>query len=183
MTLEAFYYISQIVAVIAIFGSLVFVGLQMRAQARETRYGTMNQILTDYDQILSAWSNDPVAAQDYFAGTAGGLEAIPTERRAAQIFLLSRVLRVYERAYIQRAAGRLGDDAWESIHGAVEPATSGTHFKEYWRTRKTSFSSAFVAHVDKEMARSQPISFPQTFYAASAAPVQASSPETPNAQP
>ena len=183
MTLEDIYYISQIIAAVAIFGSLVFVGLQMRAQTRETRYGTMNQILTDYDQILSAWSNDPVAAQDYFVGTAGGLEAIPADRRAAQVFLLSRVLRVYERAYIQRAAGRLGDDAWESIHGAVGPATSGNHFKEYWRTRKTSFSSAFVAHVDKEMERTQLIAFPQTFYAASAAPDQPSSPEAQSSKP
>jgi hypothetical protein len=182
MTLEEIYYVSQIVAALMIFASLVFVGLQMRAQARETRYSTMNQILTDYDQILSGWSNDPVAAQDYFIGSAGGLEAIQADRRAAQIFLLARVLRVYERAYIQRAAGRLGDDAWESIHGAVGPATAGNHFKEYWQTRKTSFSSAFVAHVDKEMARTHPIAFPQTFYAANAGPAQPSSSESGSAQ-
>ena len=177
MTLEEIYYVSQIAAAVAIFGSLVFVGLQMRAQTQEARYGTMNQILTDYDQILSAWSNDPAAAQDYFTGVTGGLEALTPERRGAHIFLISRLLRFYERAYIQRAAGRLGDDAWESIHLGVGPATAGKSFKEYWQTRKTFFSSDFVAHVDKEMERTHPIAFPQTFYAA-AAPVQPNSPET-----
>ena len=164
MTLEETYYISQIVAVIAIFGSLIFVGLQLRAQTRETRYSTMNQILTDYDQILGAWSNDPRAAQDYFAGVNGGLEAVPLERRAAHIFLVSRLLRLYERAYIQREAGRLGDEA---IHRGVEPATAGKSFKEYWQSRKAFFSPAFVAYVDKEMERNQPIAFPRTFYASS----------------
>jgi hypothetical protein len=183
MTLEAIYYISQIVAVVGIFASLIFVGLQMRAQTRETRYGTMNQILTDYDQILSAWSNDPLAAQDYFAGVNGGLEAVPLERRAAHIFLVSRLLRLYERAYIQRGAGRLGDDAWEAIHRGVEPATAGKSFKEYWQSRKAFFSPAFVAFVDKEMQRNQPIAFPQNFYAASPAPVQPASSETQSPQP
>ena len=168
MTLEELYYVSQIVAVIAIFGSLIFVGLQLRAQTRETRYSTMNQILTDYDQILGAWSNDPLAAQDYFAGVNGGLEAVPLERRAAHIFLVSRLLRLYERAYIQREAGRLGNDAWEAIHRGVEPATAGKSFKEYWQSRKTFFSPAFVAYVDKEMELNQPIAFPRTFYASSA---------------
>ena len=37
MTLEEIYYISQIVAVIAIFCSLIFVGLQMRQSARNQR--------------------------------------------------------------------------------------------------------------------------------------------------
>lgn len=183
MTLEELYYVSQIVAALMIFASLVFVGLQMRAQTRETRYSTMNQILTDYDQILSAWSNDPLAAQDYFAGVNGGLEAVPLERRAAHIFLVSRLLRLYERAHIQRAARRLGDDAWESIHRGVEPATMGKSFKEYWQSRKAGFSPAFVAFVDKEMERNQPIAFPLTFYAASAAPARPALSETQSAQP
>jgi hypothetical protein len=183
MTLEELAYVSQIVGVFAVFGSLIFVGLQMRAQTRETRYGTMNQILTDYDQILSAWSNDPLAAQDYFAGVNGGLEAISVERRAAHIFLVSRLLRLYERAHIQRTAGRLGDDAWEAIHRGVEPATAGKSFKEYWQSRKAFFSPAFVAFVDKEMERNQPITFPQNFYAASPAPARSASSETQSPQP
>lgn len=183
MTLEELAYLSQIIGVFAVFGSLIFVGLQMRAQTREARYGTMNQILTDYDQILSAWSNDPAAAQDYFAGVNGGLEAVPLERRPAHIFLVSRLLRLYERAYIQRAAGRLGDDAWESIHRGVEPATMGKSFKEYWQIRKAGFSPVFVAYVDKEMERNQPIAFPQTFYAATAATIQSPAPETRSSQP
>lgn len=183
MTLEELAYISQIVGVFAVFGSLVFVGLQMRAQMQETRYSVMNQILTDYDQILSAWSNDPAAAQDYFTGVNGGLEVVPLERRAAHIFLISRLLRLYERAYIQRAASRLGDDAWEAIHRGVEPATRGKSFKEYWQSRKAFFSPVFVAFVDKEMERNQPIAFPQIFYAASATPAQPLSSETQSAQP
>ncbi|MBP6014153.1 MAG: hypothetical protein KBA31_18135 [Alphaproteobacteria bacterium] len=183
MTLEEIYYVSQIVAVVAIFCSLIFVGLQMRAQTRETRYSTMNQILTDYDQILSAWSNDALAAQDYFAGVNGGLEAISVERRAAHVFLVSRLLRLYERAYIQRTAGRLGDDAWEAIHRGVEPATAGKSFKEYWQSRKSFFSPAFVAFVDKEMQRNQPIAFPQNFYAASPALAQPALSETQSPQP
>lgn len=183
MNLEELAYLSQIIGVFAVFGSLVFVGLQMRAQMRETRYSVMNQILTDYDQIMSGFSNDPALAQDYFAGANGGLEAIPLERRAAHIFLVSRLLRLYERAYIQRTASRLGDDAWEAIHRGVDPATRGKSFKEYWQSRKTFFSPVFVAFVDREMERNQPIVFPQSFYAVSATPAQLPSSESQGPQP
>jgi len=35
MTLEAFYFIAQILAAIAVVSSLMFVGIQLRAQTRE----------------------------------------------------------------------------------------------------------------------------------------------------
>ena len=38
MTLEAFYFIAQIIAAVAIVGSLIFVGLQIRANTREQRF-------------------------------------------------------------------------------------------------------------------------------------------------
>lgn len=183
MTLEELAYISQIFSGVAIFASLVFLGLQMRAQTREARYGTMNQILTDFDQILGALSNDPVAARDHFAGQMGGLEAVPLDRRAAHIFIVARMLRLYDRAYIQRAAGRLGDDAWQSIHRGLGPTMSGKSSREYWLARKAAFSPAFITFVDKEMERAQPIPFSQLFPAVIAAPVQPSSSETQSAQP
>jgi len=38
MTLEAFYFIAQIISAIAIVGSLIFVGLQIRANTKEQRF-------------------------------------------------------------------------------------------------------------------------------------------------
>ena len=161
MTIEEIYYVSQIAAAVAIFGSLVFVGLQMRAQTREARYSTMNQILTDFHQAQVAMTHDPPAAQDFFTGHSYGLAGVAPERRAAAIVGRLSMLHLYERAYIQRTAGRLGDDAWVSIQRQTAPIIAGRATQEIWSLRKTSFAPGFVAYLDAEMASAPTVSYTQ----------------------
>ncbi|HRE59496.1 MAG TPA: hypothetical protein PL096_00180 [Micropepsaceae bacterium] len=183
MTLEEFYFISQIVAVVGIFGSLIFVGMQLRQnseqlrrQTQETRYGTMNQVLTDFQQIVNALSHDPLAAQDYFTGHEKGFAAITPERRAAHFMLRLNVMRLYERAFIQRTAARLGDDAWESIHRSFAPVMTGTAARELLTARRETLSPSFAAFLEKELAATAPVSYAQLF-PASAPPAQPPSAE------
>jgi hypothetical protein len=166
MTLEEIYYISQIVAVIGIFASLIFVGVQirqnseqMKAQTREAHYGAMNQILTDWHQAVTSISRDPLAAQDYFKGHSGGLAAIAPERRAAYVIGLVGNGHLYERAWIQRQAGRLSDDAWEVIQRQHAAMITGIGYQEVWKLRKASFSTGFVAFLDKEIASAPVVSY------------------------
>lgn len=168
MTLEAIYYISQIVAVIAIFGSLMFVGLQMRAQTRETRYGVMNQILTDYQQVLQSIAADPAFALDFFAAGNGGIEAIVPERRPGFVFHVVVTMRLYERAFIQRTAKRVGDDAWDVIYRSLVPFISSKGVKEFWQMRRSIFTPAFAAFVDKEIESAQRFAYPVQFSPSSA---------------
>jgi hypothetical protein len=156
MTLEELAYLSQIIGVFAVFGSLIFVGIQMRAQARETRYGVMNQILTDYQQLLNSLVEDPVLAQDSFDAAEGGFSAVAPERRARMLYGITLSLRLFERAVIQYKAGRLGDDAWQSVHGSLVPLLGSRAIRDYWQLRKSTFSPAFVAFVENEMASASP---------------------------
>jgi len=166
MTLEEIYYISQIVAVIGIFASLIFVGVQirqnseqMKAQTREARYGTMNQILTDHHHSVNSMAHDPGASQDYFTGHADGLAAIAPERRASHIMMLMSQMHLYERAWIQREAGRLGDDAWEMIQRQNAATIAGIACQEIWNLRKASFAPGFAAYVDKEISSAPSVSY------------------------
>lgn len=166
MTLEEIYYISQIVAVIGIFASLIFVGVQirqnseqMKAQTRESRYGTMNQILADFQDAVNSIAHDPLSAQDYFKGHSGGLAAIAPERRAAFIFRASSALHLYERAFVQREAGRLGDDAWDMIQRQNAPMISGIGWQEIWKFRKVSYTPGFAAYLDNQIASMPTVSY------------------------
>ena len=69
MTLEEIYYVSQIAAAVAIFGSLVFVGLQMRQTSRNQRalmHANRNQ---DIQQSLHRMGG-PAMARVLLAGAA-----------------------------------------------------------------------------------------------------------------
>lgn len=184
MTLEEVYYVSQIVAVVGIFASLIFVGVQLRQnseqlrrQTQETRYGTMNQVLTDFQQIVNALSHDPLAAQDYFTGHEKGFAAIAPERRAAHFMIRLNLMRLYERAFIQRTAGRLGDDAWESIHRSFAPVMTGAAARELLTARRDTLSPSFAAFLEKELAATAPISYARLFLGPSEPSVQSPSAE------
>lgn len=155
MTLEAVYYVSQIAAVVAIFGSLVFVGLQLRAQTLETRYGIMNQILADYHQLVLQMIAEPPTAKDYFAGFQGGLDAVSPDCRASQLLILTSALRVYERAFIQHEAGRVSGEAWDSIQLTFSATLAGKAMQEYWQVRKVYFSSGFAKFVEIQLVQAQ----------------------------
>ena len=68
MTLEEFYYISQIVAVIGIFGSLVFVGLQIRQNTRATQAAShhavsnslneINRLFIESEEVTKIWLSE-----------------------------------------------------------------------------------------------------------------------------
>lgn len=66
VSLEDFYFISQIVAALGIMASLVFVGLQMRAQAREARLASMAEVMSEYRATMVSLSNDREMAEAMF---------------------------------------------------------------------------------------------------------------------
>lgn len=156
MILEDINTVAQIASALAVVASLVFVGLQLRAQVRETRYGVMNQILTDYQQLLNSLAEDPVLAQDSFDAAEGGFSAVAPERQARMLYGVTLSLRLFERAVIQYKAGRLGDDAWQSVHGSLVPLLGSRAVREYWQLRKSTFSPGFVDFVENEMASASP---------------------------
>ena len=129
-----------------------------------------------------ALSLDPSAAQDFYTAHRVGFAAIAPERRAAHAMLLINLLHLYERAYIQREAGRLGDDAWEAIRRGNAVNIIGNAAQEIWQRRKASFATDFVAYLDNEIASAPQINY-TPWYAAGTAPARPASSASQSAQP
>ncbi|MCX6854436.1 MAG: hypothetical protein NTV80_05975, partial [Verrucomicrobia bacterium] len=81
------------------------------------------------------------------------------ERRAAFIFFATSALHLYERAFVQREAGRLGDDAWDMIQRQNAPMISGICWQEIWKLRKVSYTPGFAAYLDNQIASAPPVSY------------------------
>lgn len=153
MSLEAIYFASQIVAAAAIVGSLIFVGLQMRAQSRETRIAATDRLLEEYRNfVLTAAINESVA-EIFQKGVMGGFAALRTDTERMQLAsIFNTGFRIVEQAYRYRTADRLDDDAWRSILGALSPTVLSSGGQEFWASRRYMFSDAFIEFVDQQIA-------------------------------
>lgn len=87
MTLEALYFIAQIIAALAIVGSLVFVGIQLRAQNRDQQLARGNEAAENHDRFQKLLIENP-DLRDIWVKGADNMDALtPAERIAFGAFL------------------------------------------------------------------------------------------------
>ncbi len=165
MTLEDFYFISQIAAAIGIIGSLIFVGLQVRRDAEQTQlntralkaasafeaahsWGTFNEALLTWPDEhfgLVIATHDPDKSWDDFS----------PEMRARMTAFYRAIFQKLEGQFYMHEYGSLDDDI---IKGRMEWAASvikSPFYQTLWEQEKGEkiYSERFMAAL--EAARDQ----------------------------
>jgi len=152
MTLEAIYFISQIVAALGIMASLVFVGLQMRAQTRETRLASMAEIMAEYREVMVQSASNREQIEVVMKSEEVGLAKLDEVDRFQLSLTAISLLRVFEQAHIYRCEGRIDDPTWASMKGMVSATFLYRFPTDYFDSRKDNFTPAFVEFVEREYA-------------------------------
>ena len=156
MSLENIYYIGQTIAVIALVGSLVFVGLQMREQNKQSRLEAVRQL----GELFDAWWEISVSQDknaDMFAKVAyDGFESVDELLRARFAATMQRILRRWEIVYFYYTEGRLNPELWRSNEKALAPMTLWKGFREYWAIRRDWYSAEFADYIDSVMSKTNP---------------------------
>ena len=157
MILEELYFISQIVAVIAIFGSLVYVAIQTRQNGRMMRAKAAWDAETSFAEINDMLSaGGPVSELFYKVFTK------PESLNDYEKYLVHRFMRsVLQRTEAQFALytnGVLDAEVWRLRSAYVRSTLNNPLLKEIWQTEKTNsmFTRAFIAEMDKIDAAEPP---------------------------
>jgi hypothetical protein len=148
MTLEELYYFSQIVAVIAIFGSLVILIVQMRAANQLAREAANNTQIAGLQEISKSVFEIPGLADIWERGTRD-LAALESEERVRFVAYTSYTLRIWEGLHLQRLRGRITDDLWTSHTRLFASVQNLPGFNEAWEIRRATFSTAFGKFYDQ----------------------------------
>ncbi|MEO0698367.1 MAG: hypothetical protein AAFY81_01460, partial [Pseudomonadota bacterium] len=112
MDLEAVYFISQVVAAVALVASLVFVGYQIRAQVRQSKLDAVRSMMSSFAEGLTplAMNKDLV---DYWIRS---LEKPDYEMDRAETFMVGvyvqRMLRLVEAMHYQYRKGQIVSSIW-----------------------------------------------------------------------
>ncbi|GAB5480625.1 MAG: hypothetical protein Pars92KO_03820 [Parasphingorhabdus sp.] len=150
MTLEDFYFISQIAAAVGIMASLIFVGLQVRQSTRQAKADAVQAV---HDN-LSAWymsaADTPFKAEAGFKGLhgLGDLSGPQSIHVVTDLMALTSYL---QSAFFKWRDGDLPDDLWHGWEKSLLSYLDSKGGKEFWELRKYNFTPDFTQYVEDHL--------------------------------
>ena len=154
MTIEVIYYISQIVAVIGIFASLIFVGIQIRQNTRATRAsaafeGTHSWASTN-ERLVTAWSDEMIVRAVASFDPAKTLSDFSEADRIRLTVLYRALFQKLEGMYFLFKYGSLDKAIWEARLDWAAGTIKVPFYRQWWEFEKTQriWSKEFVAVIE-----------------------------------
>ncbi|MCL6699401.1 hypothetical protein LZ496_11490 [Sphingomonas sp. NSE70-1] len=142
MSLEQLSFLSQIISAVAVVGSLIFVGVQLRQATRAVRASSSQAHSTTYHAVISSLINDGDFARIWRV-SLGNPEAINPDERVRFIAYGSALFRYYESSRVQWLRGLLDEEHWQNIEQQVISLKSQPGIRWWWTIRGNWHSPSF----------------------------------------
>lgn len=163
MSLEDFYFISQIAAALGIMLSLIFVGVQLRMgrkQAEEDERVARGQVIQAVASEHRQHSVDMAAYPQIYRCFVGGAdpEKMTDEERAQFAIFAFATLHMTQNIYFQHRRGLLDDRTYETYIPLLVGFLSNDAGQQYWRERRgLFFDPDFVEMMNDRFAERRPL--------------------------
>jgi len=151
MSLESFYYISQIVASFAVLASLIYLAIQTR-QSAKNQQAIIRQNRATRLTNLNASQGDPVIADALRKGMMGDERMTETELQQYQR-LAAALCYNLEDSFYQHAEGQLPASAFASVTNGATHLLTWPGFRVTWRATRQAYAPEFTAFMDTILAR------------------------------
>lgn len=151
ISLENFALLSQVAGAIAVFASLIFVGLQIREQANATSAQTEQAIASNWLALAEVFGVNAEALTAGLAsksGTFADLNDADRMRFSAAMFAL---FKHYENIYLQFEKGRIREAQWEPWSNHLQMYFHQPGVQLWWGSRQSAFSRTFREFLDNSI--------------------------------
>jgi len=147
VSLETTYFIAQIIAALAIVGSLLFVGLQMRLATKE-RYEARAIARGDrarslYDNIISS----EILARLVYAKDVQ-FKDLTQEEFAILDSFFRKVLVGYHLAFREIKGGHIDPSGQAGFFTSIKRNAQSPLWREWWRTARNQYGEDFALYID-----------------------------------
>jgi len=147
MSLQEAADLGQVVAAIAVLGSLVFVGLQIRQNTQFQKRSVVDALSTAVAGITVKGIESP-ALGEALATALQDWSAASREQRILTHYFLFAYFKLSENAWYQRQAGVLEPAQWVGWETMVRHYYHSNGVKHvWWPCRRDAFSKAFQAYL------------------------------------
>ena len=151
MTLEQTFYLSQTIASVAVVGTLVYLGLQVRYAERAQR-GIMQQGRADRTSQAALTLAQGGLSSIWHRGAVGD-QSLSREEFDQWMLLCRAAFLSGEDSYMQHKAGLLSENAFASYVAGVRYYMSTPGLRAAWQVSSRQFEGEFVEFVNAELAR------------------------------
>lgn len=148
MNWEAVGAIGELVGAAAVFVSLLYLAIQIRAQNRESRVSAMHDISVGFRDAVTRFATADMseilvkANRDY-----SSLTDVEAQRL---IILYGQLFRAWEEAYIQYEENRLDQRSWTAMLKYYTKLMGMPATQYAWKLRKDYLDDDFAAFVDTQ---------------------------------
>ena len=154
MTLENLYFVSQIIAALAIIASLIFVGLQVRQSTITSRAAAAQALSKQYSDLNHMLLHSDV--REIFARGLDGMGALNTAEKVGFSSVLSAISRTVEAFYYQKGKGTLDSKLFEGWFMQYLDLHGNKGAREFWALRRHQYTNEFVLYLDQRLASGRP---------------------------
>ena len=146
----------QILSGIGVIASMIYVGIQIRNNAKAVRAATYQQLSAS---VSAPWDNFFNNAESCSLVLRGGddFEGLNRLEKSRYRFMLMATMRRYENVWFQHRMGTLKTEDWRGINANLEAifTAPGTH--SAWAVVKDRSNAEFRTFVDELAKRKAPI--------------------------
>lgn len=142
MSLEDIYFLSQIVAAVALVVSLIFVGVQIRHNTMSTQTARHQSIV----QAIADWSREVAMNTEISALLGRGsthFEQLEPVQRLQFSLLHVALFRNYENIFYQHTQQAIDDHVWEGWSYRMRATFALPGVRAWWEPQRDSYSESF----------------------------------------
>ncbi len=138
--------IGELLGGVAVVGSLIYVGVQVRSQAEESRLASLHALNVAFGDYLDSLIESHEVREVYLAGLRD-FDGLDREQRLLFSACLGKAFRHHETAFHQWRAGRIDDDYWRTFDQPIADLLGYPGLRDWWATRSRWFGERFQAHI------------------------------------
>ena len=152
MTLEQVFYLSQSIAAVGVMASLIFVGLEIRNNAKAVRSGTAHAVHENHASWYVSLAGN---ASELTTATKGfvDLGALTPAEKAQFVCTFMALMSHSQNAFHQWRQGHLAKELWACWEALMMNLVNTPGGAAFWRERSYVFDRGFQDQVKEIMGR------------------------------
>ena len=158
-TLEQASYLAEIIGVIAVVVSLIYLGLQVKQNTRSMRIQTVHDLSAQFREQQTGIAHDKDLAAIFHRGMYS-YEKLDTHEQLRFSMLAAAVLRILNELDFQRREGAIDESMWQGFKTIAEDVFRYPGFQSVYKLRKQQCSKAFQLYVDQMIENPTPREVP-----------------------
>jgi hypothetical protein len=143
LSLEQASFLAQILSAVAVFGSLIFVGVQLRHSNKTARATASQAHSTMYHALITSLINDDLGFATIWRKALVDLNTLSEDELVRFFAFASAMFRFFESSRVQWVRGQLDDEHWHTIEQQAITLAAQPGMQSFWSIRRHWHCKAF----------------------------------------